>query len=87
MERWIVDFLHYMREQRRASKGTLRAYHDDLTRFALFARARLKRETRVPEDLTPELLAAFAAARSLEKARRKNRPVSARTLGRALAAL
>ncbi len=87
MERWITDFLHYMREQRRASAGTLRAYRDDLTRFAVFARTRLRREARVPEDLTPELLAAFAASRSLEKARRKNRPISARTLGRALAAL
>jgi len=62
VERWITDFLQYLREQRRASPGTLRAYRD-------------------------ELLAAFAAARSLEKARRKNRPISARTLGRALAAL
>src|SRR6267143_6424157 len=73
--------------QRRAAAGTLRAYRDDLTRFAAFARSRLGREARIPEDLTPELLAAFAAARSLTKARRKNRPISARTLGRALAAL
>jgi site-specific recombinase XerD len=87
VDRWTTEFLHYLREQRRASPGTLRAYRDDLTRFAVFARARLRREVRVPEDLTPELLAAFAAARSLEKARRKNRPISARTLARALAAL
>jgi len=87
VERWIAEFLEYLREQRRVSAGTLRAYRDDLTRFAAFGRSRLKRDARVPEDLTPELLAAFAAARSLEKARRKNRPVSARTLGRALAAL
>src|SRR5258706_2970805 len=37
--------------------------------------------------MTPELLAAFAAARSLQKADGTNRPVSARTLGRSLAAL
>src|SRR5467141_2754011 len=76
-----------MSGQRRAAPGTLRAYRDDLTRFAAFARGRLGGEARIPEDLTPELLAAFAAARSLAKASRKNRPISARTLGRSLAAL
>jgi len=87
VERWITEFLEYMGGQRRAAAGTLRAYRDDLTRFAAFARSRLGREARIPEDLTPELLAAFAAARSLTKARRKNRPIAARTLGRSLAAL
>lgn len=87
MERWITEFLEYMGTQRRAAPGTLRAYRDDLTRFAVFAKGRLGGEARIPEDLTPELLASFAAARSLAKASRKNRPVSARTLGRSLAAL
>ena len=87
MERWITEFLEYLGAQRRAAPATLRAYHDDLTRFARFAKTRLGKEARVPEDLTPELLAAFAAARSLTKVRRKNRPIAARTLGRSLAAL
>ena len=87
MDRWITEFLEYMAGQRRAAPGTLRAYRDDLTRFAAFARGRLCGEARIPEDLTPELLAAFAAARSLAKASRKNRQISARTLGRSLAAL
>jgi integrase/recombinase XerC len=87
VERWIAEFLDYLGGQRRAAEGTLRAYREDLTRFAVFTRGRLGREGRIPEDLTPELLAAFAAARSLSKAGRKNRPVAARTLGRTLAAL
>lgn len=87
MERWTAEFLRYMGEQRRAAAGTLRAYRDELARFSTFARSRLGREARVPHDLTPELLSAFAASRSLQKAPRKNRPVSARTLGRSLAAL
>ncbi len=87
MDRWITEFLEYMEGQRRAAPGTLRAYRDDLTRFAVFARARLGAEARIPEDLTPELLAAFAAARSLARAAGTKRAISARTLGRALAAL
>ncbi|HMI30327.1 MAG TPA: tyrosine-type recombinase/integrase [Candidatus Limnocylindrales bacterium] len=87
MERWITEFLDYLGGQRRAAKGTLSAYREDLTRFAVFTRSRLGREGRIPDDLTPELLAAFAAARSLSKAGRKNRPIAARTLGRTLAAL
>lgn len=87
MERWITEFLEYQGTQRRSAPATLRAYRDDLTRFAAFARGRLRAEPRVPEDLTPELLAAFAAARSLQKAEGTNRPISARTLGRTLAAL
>ena len=87
MEHWIAEFLEYLGTQRRCAPATLRAYHDDLTRFAEFARARLGSRARFPEDLTPELLAAYAAARSLTKVRRKNRPIAARTLGRSLAAL
>ncbi len=86
MERWTVEFLRYLGEQRRAAPATLRAYGDELRRFEAFARARLKREPRVPEDLTSEMIAAFAVGRSLEKVDRR-RPISARTLGRTLAAL
>jgi len=86
VERWIAEFLEYMATQRRAAAGTLRAYRDDLTRFDVFARGRLGGDPR-PEDLTPELLAAFAAARSLTKSQRSKRAISARTLGRTLAAL
>ncbi len=87
MERWIAEFLQYLGTHRRCAPATLRAYEDDLRRFAEFAKARLGNRIRFPEDLTPELLAAFAAARSLTKVRRKNRPIAARTLGRSLAAL
>lgn len=86
MDRWITEFLEYLGTQRRAAPATVRAYGDDLARFARFARSRVGADPR-PEDLTPELLAAFAAARSLSKASGTNRPVAARTLGRSLAAL
>ena len=86
MDRWITEFLDYLEVQRRAAPATVRAYRDDLARFAAFARSRLRREA-LPSDLTPELLAAFAAARSLSRVGRTNRPVAARTLGRSLAAL
>jgi integrase/recombinase XerC len=86
VDRWITEFLEYLGTQRRAAPATVRAYGDDLARFARFARSRVGAEPR-PEDLTPELLAAFAAARSLSKARGTGRPVAARTLGRSLAAL
>ena len=86
MDRWITEFLEYLGTQRRAAPATVRAYRDDLARFAVFTRSRLGVEPR-PEDLTPELLGAFAAARSLSKVTRTHRPVSARTLGRTLAAL
>ena len=86
MERWTVEFLEYMEKQRRASPATLRAYRDDLRRFADFARSRLGRGASVPADLTPELVAAFAAARSLERVAGGGR-IAARTLGRSLAAL
>lgn len=87
MERWTAEFLRYLGEQRRAAPATLRAYGDELRRFGGFARSRLGRDVRIPHDLTPELLSAFAAARSLHKTGRRNRPVSARTLSRSLAAL
>jgi site-specific recombinase XerD len=86
VERWTAEFLSYLGEQRRAAAATVRAYRDELGRFRTFARARLSREPRIPEDLTPELISAFAAGRSLEKGDRK-RAISARTLGRTLAAL
>lgn len=86
MERWTAEFLDHLAKQRRASPLTVRAYAEDLRRFAAFARSRLRREARVPEDLTPELVAAFAAARSLERVDRTRR-IAARTLGRSLAAV
>jgi integrase/recombinase XerC len=86
VDRWITEFLEYLGTQRRAAPATLRAYRDDLNRFAVFARTRLRAEP-APADLTPELLAAFAASRSLQKASGTSRPISARTLGRSLAAL
>jgi len=86
VDRWITEFLEYLGTQRRAAPATLRAYRDDLNRFAVFARSRLRAEPG-PENFTPELLAAFAASRSLQKATGTNRPISARTLGRSLAAL
>ncbi len=86
MERWTVEFLEHMAKQRRASPATVRAYRDDLARFTEFARSRLGRAPSVPGDLTPELVAAFAAARSLERVEGGGR-IAARTLGRSLAAL
>lgn len=86
MERWTAEFLEYLAKQRRASPLTVRAYRDELRRFGEFALARLRREPRVPEDLTPELIAAFAAARSLERVDGARR-IAARTLGRSLAAV
>ena len=86
MERWTVEFLRYLSEQRRAAPATLRAYGDELRRFGAFAESRLGHAARIPRDLTPELLSAFAAARSLQKIR-TGRAVSARTLSRSLAAL
>lgn len=79
MERSITEFLAHLADRRYAAL-TLRAYGDELRRLREFAAGRLKREPRVPADLTPELLAAYAAARSLER-------VSARTLARSLAAI
>ncbi len=86
MERSIAEFLRHLAEQRRLSPATLRAYGDEMERFDSFARSRLRRAPRIPEDLTPELIAAYAAARSLERTEAR-RPISARTLARSLAAV
>jgi len=86
VERWIAEYLRHLEDHRRAAPATLRAYGDELARFGAFARGRLHREARVPHDLTPELLAAYAAARSLERTERR-RPIAARTLARSLAAV
>ena len=86
MERSIAEFIRYQDESRRASKATVRAYAEEMRRFGEFARSRLKRDARVPEDLTPELVSAYAAARSLERTA-AGRPIAARTLARSLAAL
>jgi integrase/recombinase XerC len=79
VESSITEFLAHLADRRYAAL-TLRAYGDELRRLRRFAAGRLKREPRVPADITPELLAAYAAARSLER-------VSARTLARSLAAI
>ncbi|HET9250690.1 MAG TPA: tyrosine-type recombinase/integrase [Candidatus Eisenbacteria bacterium] len=86
MERWIADFLRHLEENRRASPATRRAYAEEMERFAEFTSGRLGREPRVPHDLTPELLAAFAAARSLERTARR-KPIASRTLARSIAAV
>jgi integrase/recombinase XerC len=86
VERWTAEFLTHLEEQRRASPATRRAYADEIQRFAEFARDRLGRPARVPHDLTPELLAAYAAARSLTRTDRR-RPIAARTLARSIAAV
>ena len=85
MERWIADFARHL-EERRYADATRRAYADELVRFHEFARSRLKRAVAVPRDLTAELIAAFAAARSLERIDARQR-INARTLARSLAAL
>jgi integrase/recombinase XerC len=86
VERWIADFLRHLDENRRAAPATRRAYADEMKRFSEFTSGRLGRAPRVPADLTPELLAAFAAARSLERTARK-RPIASRTLARSIAAV
>ena len=86
MERWTAEYLRHLAEQRRCAPATLRAYGDEMERFGAFARSRVKREPRIPDDLTPELIAAYAAARSLERTEAR-RPISARTLARSLAAV
>jgi integrase/recombinase XerC len=85
VERSIAEFLSHL-EDRRYAPPTVRAYRDELGRFRDFARSRLKREPTVARDLTPELVSAYAAARSLERTPAR-RPISARTLARSLAAL
>ena len=86
MERWIADYLRHLEEHRRCSSATVRAYRDELNRLEAFARSRLKRAPRVTQDLTPELVTAYAAARSLERTDAR-RPIAARTLARSLAAV
>jgi len=86
VERWIADYLRHLEEHRRCSSATVRAYRDELHRLEAFARSRLKRAARIPEDLTPELVTAYAAARSLERTDAR-RPIAARTLARSLAAV
>ncbi|MGH7682549.1 MAG: site-specific integrase, partial [Candidatus Eiseniibacteriota bacterium] len=66
MKQSIAEFLAYMEGQRRSSPATVRAYRDEMERFDAFASSRLRRDPSVPKDLTPELISAFAAARSLE---------------------
>jgi integrase/recombinase XerC len=86
VEPWIADYLRHLAGHRRYSPATVRAYGDELTRLEAFARTRLKRAPRIPEDLTPELVTAYAAARSLERTEAR-RPIAARTLARSLAAV
>ncbi len=86
MDRWTAEYLTHLRDQRRCSPATLRAYTDEMRRFGEFARSRLRRPLRIPEDLTPEMVAAYAAARSLERTEAR-RPIAARTLARSLAAV
>jgi integrase/recombinase XerC len=85
VERWIAEFARHL-EERRYADATRRAYADELARFHEFARSRLKRPVAAPKDLTAEMIAAFAAARSLERIDARQR-ISARTLARSLAAL
>lgn len=84
MERSTAEFLEHLTSRRYAAH-TLRAYRDELARFRAFAAGRLGRPARI-DDLTPELLTAFAAARSLERTDAR-RAISARTLARSLAAI
>ncbi|MGE5175485.1 MAG: tyrosine-type recombinase/integrase [Hyphomicrobiales bacterium] len=84
MERSIAEFLGHLAERQYAAH-TRRAYADELERFRAFAAGRTKRAPTL-DDLTPELLSAYAAARSLERTAGRKR-ISARTLARSLAAL
>ena len=85
MERSIAEFIAHL-EDRRYSAHTVRAYREELERFLAFARSRIKRAPDPSRDLTPELIRAYAAARSLERTSVR-RPISARTLARSLASL
>jgi integrase/recombinase XerC len=86
VERWIAEYLRHLERERRYSPATLSAYADEMRRFEEFGRSRLRRAVRVPADLTPELISAYAAARSLERTEAR-RPIAARTLARSLAAV
>lgn len=85
MERWIAEFERHL-EERRYAEATRKAYGEELRRFEDFARARLGRAPAVPGDLGANLIAAFAAARSLERVDAGGR-IQARTLARSLAAV
>ncbi|HEX7079216.1 MAG TPA: tyrosine-type recombinase/integrase [Candidatus Eisenbacteria bacterium] len=84
MERSTAEFLDYLAGRHYAAH-TVRAYRDELARFRAFVKGRLKREPAL-RDLGPELLSAYAAARSLERTDAR-KAISARTLARSLAAL
>jgi integrase/recombinase XerC len=85
VERSIAEFLAHL-EDRRYAAHSVRAYREELVRFLAFTRSRVKRAPEPARDLTPELIRAYAAARSLERTSAR-RPISARTLARSLAAL
>ena len=85
MERSIAEFIAHL-EDRRYAAHSVRAYREEMERFLSFARSRVKRAPEPARDLTPELIRAYAAARSLERTAAR-RPISARTLARSLAAL
>ena len=85
MERSIAEFLAHLADRRYAAHS-VRAYREELERFLSFARSRVKRAPDPARDLTPELIRAYAAARSLTRTSAR-RPISARTLARSLAAL
>ncbi|HET7496762.1 MAG TPA: tyrosine-type recombinase/integrase [Candidatus Eisenbacteria bacterium] len=84
MERSTAEFLAHLADRRYAAL-TVRAYGEELLRLREFLAGRLGRPAK-PADLTPDLLTAFAAARSLERTAAR-RPISARTLARTLAAV
>jgi integrase/recombinase XerC len=86
VERWTAEFLKHLADGRRYSPATVRAYREEMRRFEEFTRSRLRRAARVPADITPELVSAYAAARSLERTEAR-RPIAARTLARSMAAL
>jgi integrase/recombinase XerC len=88
VRRSIAEFLVHLADRRYAAL-TIRAYEDELGRLREFAAGRLKRDPAV-RDLTPELLSAYAAARSMEKVgggAAGRHAVSPRTLARSLAAI
>lgn len=85
MERSIAEFIAHL-EDRRYAAHSVRAYREELERFLSFARSRVKRAPEPKRDLTPELIRAYASARSLERTSSR-KPISARTLARSLAAL
>lgn len=85
MERSIAEFVTHL-EDRRYAAHSVSAYRAELDRFLSFVRSRVKRAPDPARDLTPELIRAYAAARSLERSSAR-KPISARTLARSLAAL